>query len=861
MLLSSFLVLSLECSTFVLALPQIREASFRRIRSPKTLEQDPVVIERLKVHSTILYRYATTTVSSTVHNTQNVPSHAKFSVLLPETAFITGFTLEVGGKVYNSFVKERQKAHHLYQNAVENGLTAGHLAVSARDSSHFLISVSLEARGRATFNLTYEELLSRKLGLYNHVVNLHPGQIVPDLSVSVHISESHHLTKLAVLPFHTGGKILVDNNETVWDQVSVEKLGKKKVNIRFSPSQDLQSLLEVVKGEGLAGQLVIRYDVDNRSPGGTILVNEGYFVHFVAPSDLPPLRKHVIFTLDVSGSMTGRKLQQLKEAMTQILDDLDPTDSFNIIEFSYAVTVWNLDSLSSSAVIQPELHSSGLWWYNKAELPPTPSPSPTPPSPPLAVPPYPATEEYIRKAKDVVEKMTAGGGTNIHGALKTAMLVAGSSFIDTSANDTMANPEPIVIFLTDGDPTIGITDPNKILNMVKELNMKQSAIFSLSFGDGADLSFLRRLSLSNNGFARNIYEASDAALQLQNFYKEVASPLLANVTFSYIPGQVVKSTLTSQHFHTLFLGSQLVVAGKLDKTNRLSGSITGLSTNGSTDFTAQTLTEPIDELSANLYGHRESVEDNEDENKEKKRKKKKKKGTLERLWAFLTIQQLLEKKQVSDSEDVKKKVLELALKYNFVTPVTSLVVVKPNQSVEIDQDSLKPQNMKNRIYTGLLLQNKRPTPTKFQNEETSSFMDETTTNKLIQLEAWRKKNLTLEDLRWLDGLIDRENGTVTLPLGVNGTYQQYRLGLDQEDWPMGECTNPVAGFSHCRHLPHCVLPDIVYSVASYIRYYCPLPNGYAGICCPDNKFTTTTERVETTTGDTVATTIEITTEV
>lgn len=52
------------------------------------------------------------------------------------------------------------------------------------------------------------------------------------------------------------------------------------------------------------------------------------------------------------------------------------------------------------------------------------------------------------------------------------------------------------------------------------------------------MRFLRRLSLGNAGFARSIYEASDAALQLSNFYKEVASPLLSNVTFSYLPGQV-----------------------------------------------------------------------------------------------------------------------------------------------------------------------------------------------------------------------------------------------------------------------------------------------------------------------------------
>jgi Mg-chelatase subunit ChlD len=68
-------------------------------------------------------------------------------------------------------------------------------------------------------------------------------------------------------------------------------------------------------------------------------VNDGYFVHFFAPTNLKPLHKHVVFVLDVSGSMGGRKIEQLKEAMTAILDDLNDGDYFNIIEFSYSVTV------------------------------------------------------------------------------------------------------------------------------------------------------------------------------------------------------------------------------------------------------------------------------------------------------------------------------------------------------------------------------------------------------------------------------------------------------------------------------------------------------------------------------------------
>jgi Mg-chelatase subunit ChlD len=68
-------------------------------------------------------------------------------------------------------------------------------------------------------------------------------------------------------------------------------------------------------------------------------ISDGYFVHFFAPEDLPPLRKHVIFVLDVSGSMSGRKISQLKEAMTTILSDLNQGDLFSIVTFSTSVQV------------------------------------------------------------------------------------------------------------------------------------------------------------------------------------------------------------------------------------------------------------------------------------------------------------------------------------------------------------------------------------------------------------------------------------------------------------------------------------------------------------------------------------------
>jgi hypothetical protein len=69
------------------------------------------------------------------------------------------------------------------------------------------VSVNVEPQKKATFNLTYEELLTRRLGEYSHVVNLHPGQEVRDLQIDILISESRNITVLHVPELRSGNEI------------------------------------------------------------------------------------------------------------------------------------------------------------------------------------------------------------------------------------------------------------------------------------------------------------------------------------------------------------------------------------------------------------------------------------------------------------------------------------------------------------------------------------------------------------------------------------------------------------------------------------------------------------------------------
>ena len=90
------------------------------------------------------------------------------------------------------------------------------------------------------------------------------------------------------------------------------------------------------------GQFIVQYDVDLSSTGGNeIQVLDGYFVHYFAPDNLQTLPRHVIFVVDVSGSMSGTKLKQTKDAMVTILDDMTEQDYFDIITFSTDVNFWS----------------------------------------------------------------------------------------------------------------------------------------------------------------------------------------------------------------------------------------------------------------------------------------------------------------------------------------------------------------------------------------------------------------------------------------------------------------------------------------------------------------------------------------
>lgn len=82
---------------------------------------------------------------------------------------------------------------------------------------------------------------------------------------------------------------------------------------------------------------------------------------------------------------------------------------------------------------------------------------------------YTVNEDNINKANGIVDNMESDGGTNIADGLKVALHLVD---VDKNNNRNANAPQPIIIFLTDGDATVGVTDPERILAQVRLILFK-----------------------------------------------------------------------------------------------------------------------------------------------------------------------------------------------------------------------------------------------------------------------------------------------------------------------------------------------------------------------------------------------------
>ncbi|XP_047005473.1 inter-alpha-trypsin inhibitor heavy chain H3 isoform X10 [Ictalurus punctatus] len=565
--------------------------------APITKQQD-VDIYSFHINTTVNSRYAFTVITSRVANRLNESKEVHFEVKIPKNAFISKFRMTIEGKTYDGVVKKKEEAQQQYSQAVSRGESAGIVSSVGRTLEEFKTSVTVSAFSKVTFELTYEELLKRRLGKYELRIHAQPMQTVADFKIDVYINEHPGISYLEV----KGGLKTQELSSAV---ISTLAASTNEAWVSFYPTREQQTTCKACGENGLNGDLLVEYDVKRPKQNGELKASSGYFVHYFAPTDIPQIPKNVVFIIDRSGSMHGRKMTQTHLAMLKILGDLAQDDYFGLIIFDSAVDVW------------------------KAEL-------------------LQAKEINLKQAKDFVKSITDRGATDINAAV-----LKGVEMITKYPRKGSAS---ILILLTDGDPTSGETNTARIQENIKEAIGGKFPLYCLGFGFDVNFDFLEKMALENDGVARRIYEDSDADLQLQGFYEEVATPLLTDVQLNYIGA----ANLTQTSFRQYYNGSEIVVSGKItdNSLETLQTEVIAISKSASVKYQDSVSTKDLIDVSPQHENF------------------------TQRLWAYLTVKQLLEKEVTlkGDEKDAaRKKALDLSLRYEFVTSLTSMVVTKPQE--------------------------------------------------------------------------------------------------------------------------------------------------------------------------------------
>jgi Ca-activated chloride channel family protein len=319
---------------------------------------------------------------------------------------------------------------------------------------------------------------------------------------------------------------------------------------------------------------------------------DGFFVMLVAPkvevSSSQVIAKDVILVLDTSGSMQGAKIDQAKRALYYVLDQLNANDRFNIIAFSTGMNPY----------------ASSLR-------------------------PVSARED----ARNFVTRLRAEGSTDINRALLEALGGADKE------------RPTIVIFLTDGLPTTGEINAQKIIANVTNVAPKNVRLFTFGVGDDVNTILLDTLSEKLRGASGYVRPNEKIDEIVSAFYAKVSTPVLADITVDW--GGIAVYDVYPYPLPDLFAGTQLVVAGRY----RGSGAAT-ITLKGYVNNVAQSFR--YSDVSFRNSGGDDSIP---------------------RLWATRKIGYLLNEIRLrGESREIVNEIVTLAVRYGIVTPYTSFLV-------------------------------------------------------------------------------------------------------------------------------------------------------------------------------------------
>jgi Ca-activated chloride channel family protein len=326
--------------------------------------------------------------------------------------------------------------------------------------------------------------------------------------------------------------------------------------------------------------------------------DDGFALITLSPPAIQPraVPRDLTFVIDVSGSMSGEKIEQARAAGKQVLRSLSSMDRFRLIDFSSDVRTFR-DGFSV------------------------------------------ASRENIRAAERYLDELDAQGSTNISGALDEAL-----------SSPVQSGRLPIVLFLTDGQPTVGERDGSVIASSVAKQRGNRRVF---TFGVGADLnvSLIEQLALEGRGTASFVRPEESVERAVSIVASRLTSPLVTDVRIRADGVRLRK--LHPSGPVDIFAGEDLVILSRYDGSGNAIVRFEGQTTNGPVTW------------STRVYFPERSREN----------------PFVARLWATQRVGYLsAEKRKHGGSREVDDEIRELGERYGIPTEFSSYLVVEPGMN-------------------------------------------------------------------------------------------------------------------------------------------------------------------------------------
>lgn len=578
---------------------------------------------RVKTHNvsvTIENQVAQTKIDQIFVNDSDTVLEGTYIFPLPSDATISDFAMYVDGERLEGKILDSQQARQTYEDIVRRLKDPALLEYNGRGAIQARI-FPIQPHTEKRINISYSQVLKIENGLVKYIYPLSTEKFSPQPLGSVAITvdlKSAQAIKAIYSPTH--------NIAVTRDNDFHAHIGYEAANVK--PDRDF----------------VLYYSVSTADIGATLLTykpdltTDGFFLLLVTPKvnvqAEQVVAKDVILVLDSSGSMDGEKIIQARNALKFVLNQLQPNDRFNIINFATSVIPY-ADTLRPASE-----RADAIRW---------------------------------------VDNITASGSTDINRALLEAM------------SDADKERPTTVIFLTDGLPTVGETDAQKILDNVNAATPPNVRLFDFGVGDDVNTFLLDSLSEKHRGTSAYVRPGEDIAETVSGFYAKVSTPVLSDLKIDF--GGIDTYDVYPYPLPDLFAGTQLVIAGRYKTGGAAKITLSG-------NLNAQAQSYAYEDLSFSRDGGDDFIAP---------------------LWATRKIGYLLAQIRLhGEDKEAVDEIVSLAIRYGIVTPYTSFLITA-------DSDVFSQQG---RTSASSAVQQNAPSPTSAPSG--AGAVQDSQTNKALQ---------------------------------------------------------------------------------------------------------------------------------